>query len=52
VIGLSLFVSQCLAKPLPPAAVEPAPSTAASAQQAIESPQEILNRFNAFLDRA
>lgn len=49
-VGLSLLLSQCLAKPLPPATVAPAPP--AAAQQALESPQEILNRFNTFLDRA
>ncbi|MCE2486528.1 MAG: hypothetical protein J4F42_13515 [Desulfurellaceae bacterium] len=46
---LSLVVSQCLAKPRPPAPAEPAPVLA---QPATESPQETLHRFNAFLDRA
>lgn len=46
---LSLIVSQCLAKPLPPAPAEPAP---VPAQQTTESPQDILHRFNTFLDRA
>ena len=44
---LSLVVSQCLAKPRPPAPAAPVP-----AQQTTESPQETLHRFNAFLDRA